>query len=62
VREADHSPSYSAEVKNSGDIPPLPQYVFTATTLPLPYQFRGLLLPEDGDRVVSETLLKKQDD
>jgi hypothetical protein len=29
-READHSPPSSAEVKNGGDIPPLPPYVFMA--------------------------------
>jgi hypothetical protein len=29
-READHSPSSNADVKNGGDIPPLPPCVFTA--------------------------------
>jgi hypothetical protein len=29
-RYADHSPPSSAEVKNGGTIPPLPQYVFVA--------------------------------
>jgi hypothetical protein len=29
-RESDHSPQSSAEVKNAGSLPPLPQYVFMA--------------------------------
>jgi hypothetical protein len=29
-READHSPLSDAEVKNGGDIPPLPHYVLRA--------------------------------
>jgi hypothetical protein len=32
-READHSPPSSAEVKNGGAIPPIPQYVFMAWCL-----------------------------
>jgi hypothetical protein len=32
-READHSPSSSAEVKNSGAMPPLNQHVFMARSL-----------------------------
>jgi len=32
-REFDHSPSYIAEVKMCGVIPPLPQYVFMARCL-----------------------------